>query len=423
MYGLRRILVGVDWRTRGPEERFGLSEPAFEAAKRAVELAASSDAEVTFTSILDCVDESSEQWNERAVDERVRPELDRRLLALAEWAEKQGAAVRASVCYGTAWVELVREVLREQYDLVVLGARAATPDRPLGNVALKVIRNCPCHVWVPTAPASPPDLFVLAATDLSDDGLDVLHLAVQLGQVTDSKTRVLHVVERAGEAEGGQADVERSGEAQTERPDEPAEDGAGGAAASVEATTAAAAGAAANTAATSRTAPAGSHRTGSSEQADGGGRGSAGEPVDSSDGPAAGASTGGLDPTAAPGSPPAGFVGTSAFTPAGPVADEEEIRPSDPVLAAAADALHEQLACTDYRTLTFGVLPHVRYGQADQTILRAIDEFQIDLLVVGSGGSAEVPGQLGSTAEVLLPRAPCGVLVVKPRDFQTPVTA
>nr|HID14119.1 universal stress protein [Anaerolineae bacterium] len=146
--GFKKIMVGVDWKETGPEDRFGLSANGYDAVSVAVAVAAATDAEVTFVSILDCIDESSPDWNEETVDERIRPNLDQRLIALAEYASQQGAAARACVCYGTAWLELVREVLREAYDLVVLGAREATPDRPLGNLALKVLRNCPAPVWV-----------------------------------------------------------------------------------------------------------------------------------------------------------------------------------------------------------------------------------------------------------------------------------
>ncbi|NOX53703.1 MAG: universal stress protein, partial [Planctomycetes bacterium] len=194
MIGFGKIMVGVDWKEAGPEDRFGLSVNGYEAVSVGVAVAAAIDAEVTFVSILDCVDESSPDWNETAVDDRIRPDLDKRLIALAEYASQHGAAARACVCYGTAWLELVREVLRESYDLVILGARDSTPDRPLGNLALKVLRNSPAPVWVTRPRPNPDDLFVLVPTDLSDDSLDTLYAAVYLGQITDSKTRVLHAV-------------------------------------------------------------------------------------------------------------------------------------------------------------------------------------------------------------------------------------
>ena len=84
----------------------------------------------------------------------------------------------------------------------------------------------------------------------------------------------------------------------------------------------------------------------------------------------------------------------------------------------AEHRLHMQLARTDYRTLPHGVMVHVFDGPADEAILRAIDEFGIDLLIIGTAARHGVSGLLlGNTAERLLPQVPCSVLVIKPHGF------
>jgi len=88
----------------------------------------------------------------------------------------------------------------------------------------------------------------------------------------------------------------------------------------------------------------------------------------------------------------------------------------------AEEQLHEQLAQTDYRTLSHGVQVDVVEGAPDVAILDAIEEHEIDLLVMGTLARAGVPGLLiGNTAERLLAQVPCSVLAVKPDGFECPV--
>lgn len=62
--------------------------------------------------------------------------------------------------------------------------------------------------------------------------------------------------------------------------------------------------------------------------------------------------------------------------------------------------LHEHLAPTDHRTMTYGILTHVAEGGFSATLRRLIEEWQIDLLVCGSGWRMDA----------LLPHVPCSVL-------------
>lgn len=62
--------------------------------------------------------------------------------------------------------------------------------------------------------------------------------------------------------------------------------------------------------------------------------------------------------------------------------------------------LHEHLAPTDHRTMTYGILTHVAEGDFSTSLRCLIDEWQIDLLVCGSG----------SPMDALLPHVSCSVL-------------
>ncbi len=86
--------------------------------------------------------------------------------------------------------------------------------------------------------------------------------------------------------------------------------------------------------------------------------------------------------------------------------------------------VHEQLAATDYRTLPFGVRVQVLSGAADQSILKAAQEANADLVVLGTSSKTGVSGLLpGSTVERLLPVLTCSVLVLKPEGFRSMLPA
>ncbi len=88
----------------------------------------------------------------------------------------------------------------------------------------------------------------------------------------------------------------------------------------------------------------------------------------------------------------------------------------------AEEQLNDQLSATDIRTISNGFQLQLAEGAADGCLLAAIEELDIDLLIMASSGRGGIPGILfGNTAERLLPELPCSLLVVKPRDFVCPV--
>lgn len=65
---------------------------------------------------------------------------------------------------------------------------------------------------------------------------------------------------------------------------------------------------------------------------------------------------------------------------------------------------------------------HVMQGWADEVIPEFAEQYQIDLIVMGTVSRTGIPGFfIGNTAEKILHRIDCSVLAVKPDDFITPV--
>lgn len=81
------------------------------------------------------------------------------------------------------------------------------------------------------------------------------------------------------------------------------------------------------------------------------------------------------------------------------------------------------------RTLLSGEMPpalevHVGLAAPSAAVLHAVDRLEADLLVMGTVSRGGLPGLVvGNTAERLLERVECSLLVVKPADFVAPYSA
>jgi universal stress protein E len=108
-----------------------------------------------------------------------------------------------------AWLAIVQEVLRERIDLVVASKRTDihTDDRKLGTVARKLIRKCPCAVWLEDPRDTSDPAVILAATDLTPVGDRAVRLAASVADALGSELHVVHAYGITLEAqfEGGQA--------------------------------------------------------------------------------------------------------------------------------------------------------------------------------------------------------------------------
>jgi universal stress protein E len=232
---------------------------------------------------------------------------------LVAQAAARGVSAAGEVVSGDAWREICRRAAAGSCELVVVGTREAGRASRLlfGSTGMKLLRYCPCPVWItkPDEPRDEPE--VLVASDLSEVSRDALEIGVTGARLMGAKLWVVHALEHQLE--------------QRLR-----------------------------------------------------------------------------------------HVGLSDGT-------VEQMREHE--RREVEHALHEQLACTDYRTLPYGVQVRVVDGQAETVILGMIEEHRIDLLVMGTVARTGLSGLLvGNTAEQIMPQVPCSILAVKPRGFQCPVS-
>ncbi|MBC8373860.1 MAG: universal stress protein [Planctomycetes bacterium] len=114
----------------------------------------------------------------------------------------QGIETAARVLVGTPFIEIIREVLRQKHDLVMMMAegKSGLRDRLFGSTSLHLMRKCPCPVWVMKPKRGKTYARILAAvdpdsTDEKRNSLNVriMDLATSLAEMEESQLHVLHV--------------------------------------------------------------------------------------------------------------------------------------------------------------------------------------------------------------------------------------
>ncbi len=94
------------------------------------------------------------------------------LEALAQPIRQRGVQVETKVLSGPTSLEIIREVLRDNHDLVIRIAKAKSSRRQgfFGATGTELLRTCPCAVWLVCPHASPQIKHVLACVNTSDEG-------------------------------------------------------------------------------------------------------------------------------------------------------------------------------------------------------------------------------------------------------------
>ncbi len=317
MQSFRKILVGVDLSHADRIAADELNPPTVAAVRRAILLAGHLGAEITFFAVLDLSAQALELIEQDdelpSAHHNVEDAAHEVLAELVQQAAEADVVAMGKVTIGKSWIEIIKEVLKENYDLVMIGTRNKNRVSQIlfGSTGMKLLRKCPCPVWVIRPDPTPEVYNILVASDFSDVSQRALDMAVNGAQMEEANIHLITAIE--------------------------------------------------------------DHLSRRMKQ-----------------------------------------LGVS----------QEKIKKyRDNMLEKAESDLHSQLTQTDHRTLTQPVQVHVVEGPADIVVLDAIDEYQIDLLVMGTVARGGITGMIiGNTAEQLLPQVPCSLLAIKPDDFVCPVT-
>ncbi len=205
------------------------------ALARAVSLAEQNQADLTLISILERprLGPFFAQGRDAEIENRLRAHEQARIESLLD-AVAPGTVIPTDVRFGSPFLEVIRDVLRNGRDLVIKQAEDPRLSRLLfGGTDLHLLRKCPCPVWIMRPDEQPKYRRVVAAIDfdpwetedldgsLNDQILDLaagvaladfaeLHLVHAWEPVADSVVRVFGSDLSDSEILSG-ADEERAG--------------------------------------------------------------------------------------------------------------------------------------------------------------------------------------------------------------------
>ena len=195
MERFKNILVVTDG---SPRSRGALDRAATLAEKNGAQLTALSILESLPRDLqrLGAVVDVADLW-EVAVKERKQ-----KVAGLIARSWKQNGSVTAKVLGGSPFIEVIKEVLRQGHDLVMMAAEGegGVKDALFGSTSTHLMRKCPCPVWVMKAGRRRQYARVLAAVnpvpadhDHNSLNLKIMELATSLSRLEMSQLHVVHV--------------------------------------------------------------------------------------------------------------------------------------------------------------------------------------------------------------------------------------
>jgi len=192
--------------------------------ERAAGLARRNAARLTVLSAVEAMPTRLRMEDAKGLEGQVVAQARRDAEAIASALREGGLDAAPAVVTGPRFLEVIRKVLRDRHDLVVLTADGGgLGDRLLGNTARHLMRKCPCPVWAVKPGGGAPYPRILAAVDPdpSDPAAlalseKVLTLAASLARLEQSELHIVHAWSLYGETllrrHGNRAEVDAMAE-------------------------------------------------------------------------------------------------------------------------------------------------------------------------------------------------------------------
>lgn len=163
-----------------------------DALSRATDLATSNAARLTIIDVVQDADSTP----------MVLAERQKHLSRLLTSVQQGGVGATAVVISGIPFLEIIRQVLHKDHDLVIMAADSTHNLRHIffGSTSMHLMRKCPCPVWVlkPHQPRQYRKILAAVAYPLSkmeynELNIKILDLATSLAHTEDSELHILHV--------------------------------------------------------------------------------------------------------------------------------------------------------------------------------------------------------------------------------------
>lgn len=183
------------------------------ALEQAVKLADENQATLTVVEVVECVTcgigmppggPISAELQAALVDEQTQ-----KLKKLVEPYHNQ-AKIDTTVLVGTAFMEIIREVLRKGFDLVIkIPEYQSFMNRLFGSDDMHLLRKCPCPVWLISASSSARFRKIMAMVDFDpfdpkpEDGVinrKILEMSSSLALAQFCELHIVHVWRALGES-------------------------------------------------------------------------------------------------------------------------------------------------------------------------------------------------------------------------------
>ncbi len=173
-----------------------------DAFMQAVELAKNNQAKLSAICVIDTsyMNEGSAYYSVSL--EAMITKRQELLESLAKGIHIAGSEVNVKVVTGREFVEIVREVLRHDYDLVVkcIEDNKSVAQRFFSGTDMKLLRKCPCPIWMVKSTKQQGDREILVAVDYQPDNsendalnLRLLKLSASLALADFSELHIVHV--------------------------------------------------------------------------------------------------------------------------------------------------------------------------------------------------------------------------------------
>lgn len=191
MYEFKNILVGVDLLPRGK----GLTPGSQKALDQAIWVAKKSSGKLTLVhSVWSDAYIEPVSGSAKVVHEGLSEAGAEVLEVSVLHAREQGVTVDSIVVEERLWVAMIHETLRGNADCVIVGKRNQEEGtgRRLGSIATKLLRKCPCPVWVVRPEHDLVHRLVLAATDLTEVGDEAVKCGAYVAQGGECDLHVVH---------------------------------------------------------------------------------------------------------------------------------------------------------------------------------------------------------------------------------------
>lgn len=201
MNSLQRILFVIDHHSHNES-----------ALQQAIQLAKSHSAKLC---VVDVVEESLEQINTPpgglSAEALLQTIIEQRQFQLQQQLDQLAAQqpIDAKVLCGIPYIEIIRQVMKENYQMVIktAGHKPCLKEAIFGSLDLHLLRKCPVPVWLIKSNNQQPPKNILAAVDISYDSASspdklnqqILNHAIELANTHHSQLHLAHAWLAVGE--------------------------------------------------------------------------------------------------------------------------------------------------------------------------------------------------------------------------------